>query len=51
LAPVVPAAPPRLSMMSDWPRIFAIGSCSARAMMSVEPPAGYGTMSRIGRDG
>jgi hypothetical protein len=49
--PSVPEAPGLLSTTMGWPRIFAIASAMARIAMSLEPPAGHGTMSVIGFDG
>src|SRR6202171_3821766 len=44
LVPMEPPAPPRLSMMIGWPSCLESGSCSMRAITSVPPPGGYGTM-------
>src|SRR3954469_24817424 len=38
-------------MMNGWPRISAILGVTVRATMSVPPPGGNGTMTRIGLDG
>src|SRR4051812_31186032 len=38
-------------MMNGWPRIAAILGVTVRATMSVPPPGGNGTMTRIGLDG
>jgi hypothetical protein len=47
---MVPPAPGRLSMIT-WPR-FADTYCAiSRAMKSVGPPGGNGTISRIGLSG
>jgi hypothetical protein len=47
----VPAAPPLLMITTVCPSVFVISFCSARAMMSVLPPGGNGTIMLIGRDG
>jgi hypothetical protein len=44
LAPSVPPAPPRLSMMSCLPVSLANWADSGRAKASVPPPAGNGTI-------
>src|SRR4051794_34696252 len=38
-------------MMTGWPRISAILGVTVRATMSVPPPGGNGTTTRIGLDG
>src|SRR5436309_5836956 len=48
---MLPPAPARLSMTKGWPRISAIFGVTVRATMSVPPPGGNGTMTRIGLDG
>src|SRR5262249_24739321 len=45
---MLPPAPPRLSITTGWPRLSWSFCPSTRPTMSVPPPAGYGTMSRIG---
>src|SRR5262245_18011837 len=44
-------APPRLSMTSGWPSTFSTSFAMIRALASVAPPGGKGTMRRIGRSG
>ena len=46
--PTVPPPPALLSIAIGWPRIFEALSAIARIEMSVEPPAGHGTISVIG---
>src|SRR6185503_9880915 len=46
--PTVPPPPALLSTAIGWPRIFEALSAIARIEMSVEPPAGHGTISVIG---
>src|SRR5215218_6367345 len=46
--PTVPPPPALLSMAIGWPRILEALSAIARIEMSVEPPAGHGTISVIG---
>jgi hypothetical protein len=50
-APMLPAAPPRLSMTTCWLMLSASFVASTRAMKSFPPPGGYGRMKRIGRAG
>jgi len=49
--PMLPPAPARFSMTKGCPRISAIFGVTVRATMSVPPPGGNGTMTRIGFDG
>jgi hypothetical protein len=46
--PMLPLAPPRLSMMTCWPSAAPSFGVSSRAALSVELPAGNGTMNRSG---
>src|SRR3954451_24548846 len=46
--PTVPPPPALLSMTMGWPMNFDALSAIARIEMSVEPPAGHGTISVIG---
>ncbi len=46
--PTVPPPPALLSMAIGCPRIFEALSAIARIEISVEPPAGHGTISVIG---
>src|SRR5712675_3386051 len=48
---MVPPAPGRFSMMTDWPQRRASSSPSVRATMSTAPPAGKGTSRCTGFDG
>src|SRR5579864_9053271 len=48
---MVPAAPVRFSITTDWPSVRFIRSASTRPSVSVGPPAGNGTTITIGRDG
>src|SRR3954467_9184285 len=48
---MVPAAPPLLLIITDWPRALDNSVCSARAIRSVLPPGGNGTTMVTGRDG
>ena len=48
---MVPAAPPLLLMMTDWPSALVNSVCSARAIRSVLPPGGNGTTMVTGREG
>src|SRR5438067_12134248 len=48
---MLPPAPARFSTMNGWPRISAIFGVTVRATMSVPPPGGNGTTTRIGLDG
>src|SRR5215471_20047195 len=49
--PVVPPAPAMFSMIICWPRARDMYSLTMRAVTSVPPPAGNGTIIVIGRDG
>src|SRR5258707_14973197 len=49
--PTVPPPPPLLSMAIGWPMCFDALSAMARIAMSVDPPAGQGTISVIGLEG
>src|SRR5439155_551255 len=49
--PIWPAAPVRFSTMPAWPKTRLSRSATGRVAMSVEPPAGKGTIHRIGFDG
>src|SRR5439155_851277 len=49
--PIWPAAPVRFSTMAAWPKTCLSRSATGRVAMSVEPPAGKGTIHRIGFDG
>src|SRR3982074_958617 len=51
LVPIEPPAPPRLSTMIGSPSCLESGSCNMRAMTSVPPPGGYGTMKVMGLAG
>src|SRR6188474_797222 len=42
-APTLPPAPARLSTMNCWPNAFDSSGATARARMSVVPPAANGT--------
>jgi hypothetical protein len=46
--PTVPPPPALLSIAIGWPRTFEALSAIARIEMSVEPPAGHGTIRVIG---
>src|SRR5690242_12639416 len=48
---MAPEAPPRLSITTGWPSAEASFGCICRARMSVVPPGGQVTTSRIGRVG
>src|SRR5688572_22968095 len=48
---MMPFAPLRLSMMTFWPRARDTGSDTARATVSMVPPAGWGISIRMGRVG
>jgi hypothetical protein len=48
---MMPLAPLRLSMTMFWPSSRESGSDSARALVSMVPPAGCGMIMRIGRLG
>src|SRR5262245_33154501 len=47
-APIMPPAPARFSMMTDWPRICCMIGATRRAVTSVLPPGANGTMILIG---
>ncbi len=49
--PVVPPAPAMFSITIDWPSVRDMCSLAMRALTSVPPPAGKGTIIVIGRDG
>jgi hypothetical protein len=49
--PMLPPAPPLLSITTTCPRFAALVLARMRATMSVLPPAGKGTARRIGGDG
>jgi hypothetical protein len=46
--PTVPPPPAFLSIAIGWPSTFEALSAIARMEMSVDPPAGHGTISVIG---
>src|SRR3954447_16393089 len=46
--PTVPPPPALLSMVTGWPRILEALSAIARIEISVDPPAGHGTIRVIG---
>src|SRR6476646_4174893 len=48
---MVEPAPGRLSMTTGCPNASDSHAPNARPVGSVEPPGGYGTISRMGRDG
>ena len=48
---MLPLAPGRLSTTTGWPSRSCSGVATRRARMSVGPPAGSGTIIRIGRVG
>src|SRR5665213_871732 len=48
---MLPPAPGRLSTMNVWPNASVNRCATARARMSVVPPAGKGTTMRTGCDG
>src|SRR6185503_20066955 len=50
-APMVPPAPPLFSTSTGWPSVSLMRWPIRRATMSVVPPAGNGTTTRIGLDG
>src|SRR5687767_2942313 len=50
-APMLPAAPGRLSTTTDWPHASVICGPMRRARMSDPPPAENGVSTRIGRLG
>ena len=45
---MLPPAPARLSTMNCWPKALVSSGASARARMSVVPPAANGTTMRTG---
>jgi hypothetical protein len=47
-APMLPPAPGLLSTMKVWPNALPSSGASARARMSVVPPAAKGTTMRTG---
>src|SRR5438477_437547 len=47
-APMLPAAPGRLSTITGWPHFSASFSATMRGIRSALPPAGNGTMMRTG---
>src|SRR5258705_12930356 len=47
-APMAPPAPGRLSMMTCWPAIVVSCWPTMRLIVSVLPPAGQGTITRMG---
>ena len=49
--PSIPPKPGLFSTMIGCPRCFAASSASLRRCVSVDPPAGHGTISVIGRVG
>src|SRR6185312_14398205 len=49
--PVEPDAPERFSITIETPSRCCRPDCASRATASTEPPAGKGTMIRIGPDG
>src|SRR5262249_61272032 len=50
-APILPPAPPRLSMTKDAPRMVDILAAMMRTIVSLAPPAGVGEISLMGRAG
>ena len=50
-APIAVLAPARFSITTGWPQCSLMRWPTKRAMMSVGPPGGNGTMMRIGRLG
>src|SRR4051812_19776794 len=48
---MLPPAPGRSSTTTFSPSTFAISAATGRATTSAEPPAAYGTIMAIGRDG
>ncbi|CFN77952.1 Uncharacterised protein [Bordetella pertussis] len=50
-APILPPAPERFSTMTDCPSSSPRRAPSMRATTSVAPPAGKGTMMRMGLSG
>src|SRR6476659_879980 len=51
VAPIAPLAPATFSTMTGWPSTAVSRSLAIRAMVSVFPPAAYGTTAVIGRAG
>jgi hypothetical protein len=49
--PMLPPAPLTFSTMIGWPSGAFMRSARMRAMVSVGPPAGYGTTRAIVREG
>ena len=50
-APIAVLAPARFSITTGWPQCSLMRWPTKRAMRSVGPPGGNGTMMRIGRLG
>ena len=50
-APIAVLAPARFSITTGWPQCSLMRWPTKRAMMSVGPPGGNGTMMRIGAVG
>src|SRR5688572_22033455 len=50
-APMLPPAPPRLSMITGLPQIAFSWFATSLEAMSFTPPGGKGTTSRTGRSG
>src|SRR5690606_7511964 len=50
-AATTPLAPGLFSTTTGWPRLLVSPWATTRATVSGSPPAAYGTMNRIGRDG
>jgi hypothetical protein len=48
---MLPPAPPPFSMTTGWPSSGRMRSAMTRAITSVEPPGGNGTMMVMDRDG
>ncbi|MNW61003.1 hypothetical protein D3C74_390310 [compost metagenome] len=48
MSPTEPPPPVLLSTMTGWPRTFSAALAKARAVVSVPPPAAYGTINVIG---
>ncbi len=49
--PIEPLAPGLFSMIQGWPSVVRAFSPIARVSVSSTPPAGNGTITRIGRSG
>ncbi|MNT87393.1 hypothetical protein D3C72_2278040 [compost metagenome] len=47
-AAIVPVAPPRFSTTTRAPRLSPMGPLRMRALTSLGPPAGYGTIMLTG---